>query len=243
MPRAPRVCPTGIPQHIIQRGNNRQICFANEDDFATYAQWLLDASRRYSVNIHAWVFMTNHVHLLATPQQEGGISAMMQHLGRRYVRYFNSQYRRSGTLWEGRFKSCLIDSDAYLLSCQRYIELNPVRARMVAIPGEYHWSSYHAHARGIGSQLWTPHPQYLQLGANKVQRIRAYRELFNEVLTSEQVDRIRNSLEKGHALGNDRFHAEMERLTGIRQHSVKPGPKPSAKTGSCSGEDNLEFLL
>ncbi len=148
-----------------------------------------------------------------------------------------------GKLWEGRFKSCLIDSDAYLLSCQRYIELNPVRARMVAMPGHYRWSSYHAHARGRGSQLWTPHPQYLQLGANKVQRTRAYRELFNGVLTSEQVDRIRNSLEKGHALGNDRFRAEMERLTGIRQHSVKPGPKPSAKTGSCSGEDNLELLL
>ena len=241
MPRTPRICPVGIPQHIIQRGNNRQICFAHEEDFAAYAQWLLDASTRYSVDIHAWVFMTNHVHLLATPHQEDGISAMMQHLGRRYVRYFNSQHRRTGTLWEGRFKSCLIDSDAYLLRCQRYIELNPVRARMVAMPGDYRWSSYHAHARGIGAQLWTPHPQYLQLGGNKIQRIKAYQALFSEALTAEVVDRIRDSLKKGHALGNDRFRAEMERLTGIRQHTSKPGPKP--KAGSGRNEGNLKLLL
>jgi len=241
MPRTPRLCPVGIPQHIIQRGNNRQVCFANEEDFATYAQWLHEAAERYSTDIHAWVFMSNHIHLLATPQQEGAISAMMQHLGRRYVRYFNSQYQRTGTLWEGRFKSCLIDSDHYLLRCQRYIELNPVRARMVAQPDEYRWSSYHSHARGIESGLWTPHPQYLQLGANKVQRIKAYRALFTEVLSDGEIDRIRESLKRGHALGNDRFRAEMERLTGIRQHSAKPGPKP--KAGPGSGEDNLELLL
>ncbi len=114
---------------------------------------------------------------------------------------------------------------------------------MVAKPDDYRWSSYHAHARGIDSQLWTPHPQYLQLGANRIQRIKAYRELFKEVLPAEQIDRIRVSLEKGHALGNNRFRAEMERLTGIRQHRVKPGPKPRAKTGTGSGEDNLELLL
>ncbi|MDY0251378.1 MAG: hypothetical protein RBR45_15230 [Pseudomonas sp.] len=135
----------------------------------------------------------------------------------------------------------MIDSDAYLLSCQRYIELNPVRAKMVIKPDDYRWSSYHAHARGIDSQLWTPHPQYLQLGANRVQRIKAYRELFSEVLSAEEVDRIRDSLEKGHALGNDRFRTEMERLTGIRQRRVKPGPKP--KAGPGNEEDNQELLL
>ena len=196
MPRALRACPINIPQHIIQRGNNRQTCFANEEDFANYAQWLRDASLRYAVDIHAWVFMTNHVHLLVTPKQEGGISAMMQHLGRRYVRYFNSRYERSGTLWEGRFKSCLIDSDAYLFQCQRYIELNPVRACMVKNPDNYRWSSYHAHARGIDTQIWTPHPLYLALGDNKTQRIKAYRELFTKTLTSEVIERISHSLEK-----------------------------------------------
>jgi putative transposase len=114
---------------------------------------------------------------------------------------------------------------------------------LTPISDDYRWSSYHAHARGIDSQLWAPHLQYLQLGGKKIQRIKAYRELFSDVLTAEQIDRIRDSLEKGHALGNDRFRAEMERLTGIRQHSVKPGPKPSAKTGPGSGEDNLKLLL
>ena len=241
MPRTLRVCPIGIPQHIIQRGNNRQICFANEEDFATYAQWLNEASLRYAVDIHAWVFMTNHVHLLATPQEENGISAMMQHLGRRYVRYFNVHYQRSGTLWEGRFKSCLIDSDAYLLRCQRYIELNPVRARMVTRPDDYRWSSYHAHARGIDSQLWTPHSQYLALGNNKIQRIKAYREIFGQVLTNEEIARIRLSLEKEHALGTERFRIEMERLTGIRQRSAKPGPKPKKTTAKERDNLTLEF--
>ncbi|MCD8513730.1 MAG: transposase [Nitrincola sp.] len=226
MPRKPRVCPVGIPQHVIQRGNNRQICFANQKDFAIYAQYLLEASQRYSVNIHAWVFMTNHVHLLVTPKADGAVSSMMQHLGRRYVRYFNAHYQRSGTLWEGRFKSCLIDSDSYLFRCQRYIELNPVRAGMVTRPEDYHWNSYHTHARGIDSQLWTPHPQYLSLGSNKIQRIEAYQELFNNLLSGEEIQRIQYSLEKEKALGTDRFRLEMERLTGIRQRNVKPGPKP-----------------
>jgi putative transposase len=135
----------------------------------------------------------------------------------------------------------VIDSDHYLLRCQRYIELNPVRARMVAQPAEYRWSSYHAHGRGIESVLWTPHPHYLQLGANKVQRIKAYRALFTEVLSEDDISRIRESLTRGHALGNDRFRAEMERLTGIRQSAAKPGRKPKATPGS--EERNQELLL
>jgi len=128
MARLPRLCLSGIPQHIIQRGNNRQICFASNEDFAAYAYWLNEYSAKYEIAIHAWVFMTNHVHLLVTPGTTDGLSKMMQSLGRQYVRYFNYTYRRSGTLWEGRFKSCVIEAENYLLSCQRYIELNPVRA-------------------------------------------------------------------------------------------------------------------
>jgi len=134
MARLPRICLPGIPQHIIQRGNNRQVCFASEEDFAAYAHWLGEASIKNNVAIHAWVFMTNHVHLLVTPESQDGISRMMQTLGRRYVRYFNYTYKRTGTLWEGRFKSCVVDADNYLLTCQRYIELNPVRANMVEHP-------------------------------------------------------------------------------------------------------------
>jgi len=225
MARRLRICPVGIPQHIIQRGNNRQVCFAGEVDFAAYTQWLTEASKHYRVEVHAWVFMTNHVHLLATPLQEGAVSAMMQYMGRRYVRYFNSVYQRSGTLWEGRFKSSLVHSASYLLTCQRYIELNPVRARMVSQPGDYHWSSYHAHARGINSELWTPHEQYMGLGQTKVSRLMAYRELFEELIPKDEIQLIRQSVNKGVPLGNERFRTEIERLTGIRQHALKPGPK------------------
>ena len=128
MARLPRICLPGIPQHVIQRGNNRQVCFASDEDFAAYAHWLHEYSIKFQVSIHAWGFMTNHVHLLMTPATKDGISKLMQSLGRRYVQYFNYTYKRTGTLWEGRFKSCVVDADNYLLLCQRYIELNPVRA-------------------------------------------------------------------------------------------------------------------
>ena len=127
MSRLARICPIGIAQHVIQRGNNRQICFANEQDFFAYIGWLKEFSVKFEVNIHAWVLMTNHVHLLCTPCKENGVSQMMQALGRQYVRYFNHSYKRTGTLWEGRFKSCLVD-EVYLLHLYRYIELNPVRS-------------------------------------------------------------------------------------------------------------------
>lgn len=144
MVRIPRICLPGIPQHIIQRGNNRQVCSVSNDDFSAYAYWLYETSQKYRVAIDAWVFMTNHVHLLATPETEDGVSKMMQTLGRYYVRYFNDTYGRTGTLWEGRFMSCVIDAENYLLTCQRYIELNPVRAGIVNAPSDYFWSSFRA---------------------------------------------------------------------------------------------------
>ncbi len=127
----------GVPQHVIQRGNNRQICFASEQDFSAYAHWLKKYSHKYQVDIHAWVFMTNHVHLLMTAHESYGVSKLMQALGRKYVQYFNHKYKRSGTLWEGRFRSCLVESEKYVLECYRYIELNPVRANMVEAPAQY----------------------------------------------------------------------------------------------------------
>ena len=132
MSRLPRLCPIGIAQHIIQRGNNRQICFGSEQDCLAYMGWLKEFSAKCKVDIHAWVLMTNHVHLLCTPHQTGGVSRMMQALGRQHVRYFHHRYKRTGTLWEGRFKSCLVVDEAYLIHLCRYAELNPVRASMVA---------------------------------------------------------------------------------------------------------------
>jgi len=175
MARLPRLCPTDIPQHVIQRGNNRQVCFAAKQDFAVFAGWLDEYAREFSVELHAWVFMTNHVHLLVTPREEAAVSRLMQALGRRYVRYFNREYRRSGTLWEGRYKSCLVQADLYLLNCQRYIELNPVRAKMVSAAGEYPWSSYQAHGLGLVVGMHTPHEIYLAFGADTETRLEAYR--------------------------------------------------------------------
>ena len=226
MARLPRLCLPGIPQHIIQRGTNRQACFASEEDFAAYAHWLKESARKNAVAIHAWVFMTNHVHVLATPRTPEGVSRMMQTLGRHYVRYFNHTYRRTGTLWEGRFKSCVVDAQEYLLICQRYIELNPVRAGMVDDPSDYVWSSYRANGLGQVAKLWTPHEVYLGLGATEEERTQVYRALFAAHLDMATVNRIRSACNKGMALGNDRFKAEIEALSGRRVRPGKRGPKP-----------------
>lgn len=223
MPRKRRICPPGLPVHVVQRGNNRQVCFADESDFKAYANWLAAAAGKYAVRIHAWVFMTNHVHLLMTPDTLDGISRCMQHIGRLYVRYFNYRYRRTGTLFEGRFKSSIIqgkgkgqscNSDpGYLLACQRYIELNPVRAGMVGDPAGYSWSSYRAHAFGRAAKLWRPHPEYLALGSDPRARTAAYRALIEQELSRELISDIRDALNTGLVLGNDRFREEVEQLT------------------------------
>lgn len=228
MARLPRICLSGIPQHIIQRGNNRQICFGSDEDFAAYAYWLDEFSQKHRVAIHAWVFMTNHVHLLATPESPDGLSKMMQSLGRQYVRYFNYSYKRTGTLWEGRFKSCVVDAENYLLICQRYIELNPVRASMVSRPEEYKWSSYSANGLGQNVKLCTPHPIYTQLGNTLEKRSKAYRDLFRGHLDVTQISEIRHASNKGMALGNDRFKHEVEKLSGRRVTALKRGPKPKS---------------
>ena len=225
MARLPRLCLAGTPQHIIQRGNNRQACFGSEADFSAYAYWLEESSRKYKVLIHAWVFMTNHVHLLVTPETNDGVSRMMQTLGRHYVRYFNHTYKRTGTLWEGRFKSCVVDEENYLLICQRYIELNPVRAGMVEETADYTWSSYKANGLGRQLKMWRPHRIYQQLGKTVDERSLVYRELFLAHLDQTVLKKIRTASNQGMALGNDRFKQEVERLTGRRVTLLKPGPK------------------
>ena len=220
MPRLSRLCPEGIPQHIIQRGNNRSVCFCSEDDLAFYTYCLKKYSLKYEVDIHAWVFMTNHVHLLGTPNKEGAVSRMMQSVGRMYVRYFNKTYRRSGTLWEGRFKSCLVESERYLLECYRYIELNPVVANMVQDPGDYYWSSYQCNALGKASELLKPHEEYLALGKSTDERLKNYRELFKYHVDEEMITDIRESVNKGMAIGSERFKKQIERTYHRR---VVPG--------------------
>ncbi len=210
------MAPAGVPQHVIQRGNNRQVCFASEDDMRAYLSWLKEYAARFKVEIHAWVLMSNHVHLLCTPRVADAISSLMQAIGRMYVRYFNYTYQRTGTLWEGRYKSCLVESEAYLLHLYRYIELNPVRAGMVSEPGDYTWSSYPCNALGKESELRTPHELYLALGTTKAQRTKHYRALFAAHVDGRLLDDIRQSVNKGLALGHERFAQEIEKLTGSR---------------------------
>lgn len=229
MARLPRLCPVGIPQHIIQRGNNRQVCFASEEDFIAYVHWLTEYAQQFSVKVHAWVLMTNHVHLLATPMMENGISLMMQALGRRYVRYFNYTYQRTGTLWEGRFKSCVINAEEYLFTCQRYIEQNPVRANMVNHPADYKWSSYRFHGQESlerQSELWQPHGLYIQLSRQQKNRAKRYQVLLKAHLSDEELGRIRSTTQSDMALGNDKFKEKIEKLTGRRVSSMKRGRKP-----------------
>lgn len=223
MARLSRVSPAGIPQHIVQRGNNRQVCFGNEEDMKAYLNWLKEYSKKYFVDVHAWVLMTNHVHLLCTPHEERAISQMMQAIGRMYVQYYNYTYQRSGTLWEGRFKSSLIQSERYLLELYRYIELIPVRANMVKDPGEYSWSSYACNALGIKTDLQTPHSLYLALGRTKRERLENYRELFKLHIDTDLLMEIRESVKKGLALGNERFTTQIEALTNKRVTPRKAG--------------------
>ncbi len=225
MARLPRLCLPELPQHVIQRGNNHQACFLSDEDFTAYVHWLTEYSRQYQVSIHAWVLMSNHVHLLMTPTSADGISKLMQTTGRLYVRYFNTTYRRTGTLWEGRFRSCVVEENNYLLLCQRYIEMNPVRAGLVSSPVDYRWSSYRANGNGQDVKLWTPHPAYLELGATTEQRVSQYQKLFDECLEEDVLQEIRRSANKGLALGDDRFKEKIETLTGRRVVELKRGPK------------------
>ena len=220
MPRKPRFELPGVPQHVIQRGNNREPCFYGEADYRRYLDDLRNAAEKYECVVHAYVLMTNHVHLLVSSSAAYGISQMMQSLGRRYVRYINREYRRTGTLWEGRFKAALVDTDAYLLTCMRYIESNPVRAAMVGHPGEYRWSSYAANAHGAADRLIRPHPLYLALGRSLLQTQQAYRELFRQVVDDEQLHAIREALNHELVLGRSHFKDKVEAMTARR---TRPG--------------------
>ena len=228
MPRKARFYAAGIPCHIVQRGNNRQACFFRNQDFAFYINVLTEALDTHCVKLHAYVLMTNHVHLLMTPSCREGISNVMQSIARKYVRYINGLYNRTGTLWDGRHKSSIIDSANYLLTCQRYIELNPVRANMVVRPGDYLWSSYQANANGKSIKCITPHSEYLSLGASKQQREDAYREIFLHVLLPEQIDQLRECLQHNYPLGSDKFKSQLEQTLNVKIGQLKQG-RPSNK--------------
>lgn len=221
MPRQPRYHLVGVPQHVIQRGNNRQATFFSDEDYQRYLADLKIASEQHQCEIHAYVLMTNHVHMLMTPKTKDGIAKTMQSLGRRYVSYINHTYGRTGTLWEGRYKAALIDSEHYLLSCYRYIEMNPVRAEgMAEHPGDYPWSSYSANALGQHNPLLVQHEQYLALGLDDNARQQAYRELFDSQLSAKDLTEIRDSLNQCRIWGSEHFKDQIEKSLSRR---VRPG--------------------
>ena len=231
MPRKPRMYLAGVPCHVVQRGNNRDACFFTDDDHAFYLEVMADACRRHRVRVHAYVLMTNHVHLLLTPETVEGVSRVMQSVGRRYVQYVNRAYRRSGTLWESRHKASLVDAERYLLACHRYIEFNPVAAGMVKHPGDYRWSSYGANTWGKRDDLLSSHALYLALGEDPASRQSRYRELFAGHLPKELVHQIQTASAFSMPLGNARFRQQIEQALGRSIGQAKRG-RPFARPQS-----------
>lgn len=223
MPRRPRIILPGVPVHLMQRGNNHQACFYTNEDYQVYLNWLGEYAEQSGCVIHAYALMTNHVHLLITPKITDSLATLMKHLGQRYVQYVNRTYRRSGTLWEGRFRSCLVQEESYLLGCCRYIELNPVRAGMVEHPADYRWSSYRIHTQGEISVFLKLHELYLALGLNDKERQLAYRELFRYQLEPGLVDEIRSATNGNYALGSSRFKEQVADALGRRVTRGKAG--------------------
>jgi putative transposase len=230
MPRRPRIHLDGVPLHIVQRGHNREPCFFSEYDFSNYLNWLGEALVETGCALHAYALMTNHVHLLLTPEKAEAVPRLMISLGRRYVQYVNRRYRRTGTLWDSRYKSSVVQAEAYLLSCQRYIELNPVRAAMVDDPASYRWTSYRANGLGSPDARLSPHPVYLSLGDGDRSRQAAYRDLFRAQLDRAALNDIRLALNQNQPLGNKKFSAKIEQLTGIRREA-RPRGRPRMDAG------------
>lgn len=239
MPRPLRYPLVDVPQHVIQRGHNRQPVFFHPDDYQMYLQCLQDAAATYHSVIHAYVLMTNHVHVLMTPHQANSLAKVMQSLGRQYVQYINTLYQRTGTLWEGRYRASLVEADAYLLACYRYIELNPVRAGMVPEPAAYPWSSYRWHALGHPDPVVTDHALYLALARTPQERQQVYQALFQERLHTGLLQEIRTTLQQGRILGTERFKDAIQTILARRVRPGKAGrPRqaPSAQRISNSTE-------
>lgn len=234
MPRKPRMYLGGVPCHVIQRGNNRNACFWREHDYVFYLDCLQDACHRYRVAVHAYVLMTNHVHLIMTPEDSDGISRTMQSLGRRYVQYVNFRYKRSGTLWEGRHRASLIDAESYFLACMRYAELNPVRANMVKHPADYRWSSYRINARSEPGSIISRHPLYLALGNDESQCRRNYRRLFECEPSNREIEAIRAAVQASMPLGDDCFKRQVEEHLGRPTGHVSRG-RPRIDRVVCAG--------
>lgn len=222
IPRKPRFFLPEVLAHIVQRGHSREPVFFEDGDYIAYLTWLTEAADRYECAIHAYVLMTNHIHILASPKDKQGISRAMQYIGRHYVPYINDNYGTSGSI----YKASLIHDEQYLLTCMRYNELNPVRANMIYTPGQYRWSSYRANAQGKDDELITPHPLCLALGRTKLRRSEAYKALFKAHIDKEDLKAMRTAWQTGTPLGNAHFKEKIERKLKSKVGQARRG-RPS----------------
>jgi len=237
MARRPRLTLVGVPQHVIQRGNNRQATLFADEDYRLFLAYLGKATRQHDCSVHACVLMTNRVHLLLTPNRPDAVSRTLQEVGRRYVQYVSFQYRRSGTLWEGRFKASLVDAQQYFLACCRYIELNPVRSGIAKAPEDYAWSSYRHYALGQESRLLSAYAEYQAPGTTETERQSAYRALFGSRVDETGFDEIRDSVNGGWPLGSERFKDEIEAALERAARPPQRGrPRKSKRLGADSAE-------
>ncbi|WP_261324210.1 transposase [Microbulbifer agarilyticus] len=236
MPRLPRLNLIDIPQHIVQVGHNNLPCFFDEEDYQFYLDSLRNASDQYQVDIHAYVLLPNMIQIIATPRVPDGISSMMQSLGRRYVQFVNHRYRRSGTLWAGRYKSSLIDSDAYLLTCYRYVESRPIYLGLSDSMSDYCWSSFLHHANLVRNNVIKDHRLYMELGSNPAARADAYRELFRYRFDRRLLEYIAETIKLGQILGGDVFKDKIEQISNQRVRPLKRGRPRKSVAKVVSGE-------
>jgi len=242
MARQPRLIVPGVALHVVQRGNDRMACFRAEPDFLVYLSELKRLGHKWKCAVHAYCLMTNHVHLLMTPGDESACAGLMKELSQGYAHYFNRRHQRTGTLWEGRFRSCLAQSSRYVLACYRYIELNPVRAGMVPHPGLYRWSSYAANCGEVANAVVTAHTEYLALAGDASARHSVYRALLAQGIERDVTDAIRAATHGGFPLASDDFKQRLALPPGRHLVRRRPGPPPGTKTQGCSVPDpELEF--
>ena len=234
MPRAARVILPDFPHHIVQRGHNRQPTFHQPADYELYLGLLEQFAPASGCAVHAYVLMTNHVHLLVTPRARDSLAALMSPINQRFVQSVNRHRVRCGSSWQGRFRSCVVDTNSYFMTCQRYIELNPVRAGMVHGPEGYRWSSYAANAFGAPSTVVMPHECYLALGEDPAARRELYRGILGTPLRQDELDAIRSAAAGNRPLGDDAFLERLQRKFGLRVRRQRPGPKPGPDASSGS---------
>ena len=230
MPRQPSLMIPDVAVHIVQRGNNRTTCFRADGDFQVYLSELKRRSAKFDCAVHAYCLMGNHVHLLLTPSRPDGCAGMMKELSQAYAWYFNQRYERTGTLWEGRFRSCIAESARYVLACYRYIELNPVRAGIVPHPGLYPWSSYHANCAAALEPFISPHAEYLALASEARARQIVYRALLDQGLDAQALDAIRGATYGGFPLGSEKFKESLPMPRGRTLAPARPGRRKRAES-------------